>query len=306
MLEILCLVVIGFAVGAYGTLVGIGGGPLIIPILALWYKYPTSTVIATSLFVIFFNTLSGSIAYFREKRIDMVSGTKFGLITIPFSLLSTFAVYYINLNVFDVYFGLFLLILAGYILFKPIESDMAQPLGASQKKRSPFLKSGEPRSYSLLYTKVMSKGSPASEKRTPWYKGGLKERIIKDTSGVVYHYQVNETFGLVLTAIIGTFSTFLGIGGGLIQVPVLVYVLFFPVHIATATSHYITAINTLFTLIPFLVHGDVAYRTALSLSAGVIVGAQFGAQFSMKLSGDTLLKLLIPVFIFMGLKLLFS
>ncbi|MEI6125732.1 MAG: sulfite exporter TauE/SafE family protein [Pseudomonadota bacterium] len=306
MLEIFFLVVIGFAIGTYGTLVGIGGGPLIIPILALWYKFPTSTVIATSLFVIFFNTLSGSIAYFREKRIDMVSGTKFALITIPFSLLSTFGVYYINLSVFDVYFGLFLLILAGYILFKPIEADMAQPLSASGKNRSPFLKSGAPRSYSLLYTTIMRKGDQEPEKRTPWYKGGVKERIIKDKAGIVYRYQVNEVFGLVLTAIIGIFSTFLGIGGGLIQVPVLVYLLFFPVHIATATSHYITAINTLFTLIPFLVHGDVAYRPAVTLALGVVVGAQFGARFSMKLSGDTLLKLLIPVFIFMGLKLLFS
>ena len=90
----------------------------------------------------------------------------------------------------------------------------------------------------------------------------------------------------------------------MIQVPVLVYLLSFPVHIATATSHYITCINTFFTLIPFLVNHDIVYGPAINLSLGVVVGAQIGAKISNKLIGKTLLKLLIPVFVFMGIKLL--
>jgi len=86
---------------------------------------------------------------------------------------------------------------------------------------------------------------------------------------------------------------------------VLVYLLSFPVHVATATSHYITAINAGFTLIPLLVNGSIPYKVALCMSAGAIIGAQFGAKLSSRVSGKGLLKLLIPVFLLMGIKLMF-
>ncbi|MEW5946428.1 MAG: sulfite exporter TauE/SafE family protein [bacterium] len=286
MLEAIGLITFGFFVGAYGTLVGIGGGPLIVPMLALAYRYPPNAVISVSLFAIFFNTLSGTIAYMRQKRVDIVSGTKFGLATIPGAFLAAFAVDYIRMRTFSISFGLFLLALAFYVLARPKESE------APRSRQNPV--------------------NPAHRTfptDAPAHRGCIEkilaERTIEDSMGNVYRYRVNEPAGVGIAALIGAASAFLGIGGGVIQVPALIYLLSFPVHIGTATSHYITAISALFALIPFAAHGDVVYRAAVPLSAGVAAGAQVGARISTKVSGKDLVRLLTPVFILMGTKLLF-
>lgn len=291
--EIIGLVAFGLGVGCYGTLVGIGGGPLIVPVVATFYDYDTTSIVGLSLLVVFCNTLSGSIAYLKEQRIDLASGTKFGLASIPGALISVVALYHIHINVFSFLFGFFLLLLAGYIFFHPVAANLAFASGFPWKKRP---SAGPPARLSFGDEFVGTFEQPA---RT------VTDRIISDRSGNRYVYQVNESLGMAITAFIGVFSTFLGIGGGLIQVPALVYILSFPVHVATATSHYITTINAGFTLIPLLADGIIPYKTALCIAAGSIVGAQFGAKLSNKVSDKGLLRLLVPVFILMGVKLMF-
>ena len=295
MFEIVGLFLFGLVVGGYGTLVGIGGGPLIVPMVAIFYRYDPPTVIAVSVLVIFCNTLSGTLAYVKERRIDLVSGTKFGLAAIPGALISILAIYHIRLNAFSFLFGFFLLLLALYIFFHPVAKEFAwadSPLLGGKSR--PKARSGSRLS---LDDEIYEDVQPAGPR--------LAGRVIEDASGNKYVYQVNESLGIWVTALIGACSTFLGIGGGLIQVPVLVYLLNFPVHVATATSHYITAINAGFTLIPLLVNGSIPYKVALCMSAGAIIGAQFGAKLSGRVSGKGLLKLLIPVFLLMGIKLMF-
>src|SRR6185295_1618467 len=66
---------LGLLVGAFGTLIGAGGGFILVPILLLMYPNETSERIASiSLAVVFFNAFSGSLAYARMKRIDYKSG----------------------------------------------------------------------------------------------------------------------------------------------------------------------------------------------------------------------------------------
>jgi len=296
LLEIIALIAFGFVVGGYGTLVGIGGGPLIVPMLATFYSYDTLTVVAISILVVFCNTLSGTIAYLFERRIDVVSGTKFGLAAIPGALFCVLVLQHIHINVFSFLFGFFLLLLAFYIFLHPLTVEFAGAKGF-------FWKARRARRNSLSSSRfTFGDEFISTPKFTP---GEPVERVITDASGNVFVYQVNERLGIWLTATIGVFSTFLGIGGGLIQVPALVYVLSFPVHVATATSHYITAINAGFTLIPFLAAGIIPYKTALCIAVGAIGGAQIGAKLSNRVSGKNLLLLLVPVFILMGIKLMF-
>ena len=67
MLEAIGLIIFGVLVGSYGTLVGIGGGPILVPMLLFAYKLPPSAVISISLFAVLANTISGSIDYLRAK-----------------------------------------------------------------------------------------------------------------------------------------------------------------------------------------------------------------------------------------------
>ena len=83
--QFLWLLPLGFMVGTFGTLIGAGGGFILVPVLLLLYpdKSP-ETITSISLAVVFFNTLSGSFAYARMKRIDYKSGIIFAIATIPF------------------------------------------------------------------------------------------------------------------------------------------------------------------------------------------------------------------------------
>ena len=83
-LTYLWLLPLGFFVGAYGTMIGAGGGFILVPLLLLFYPKDAPEIITSiSLAVVFFNAASGSIAYARMKRIDFKSGTIFSLAAIP-------------------------------------------------------------------------------------------------------------------------------------------------------------------------------------------------------------------------------
>ena len=88
---------------------------------------------------------------------------------------------------------------------------------------------------------------------------------------------------------VGFLSSFLGIGGGIIHVPLLVQALGFPVHIATATSHFVLVFMSGAGTITHLLQGSYrvghGLRRTLALSVGVMVGAQLGARLSLRKAG---------------------
>lgn len=272
MVEILGLLGYGFSVGCFGTLVGIGGGPLLIPMLAIFYHLPPSSTVATSLSVVFLNALSGSLAYHQEKRIDLVSAFLFGMYTIPGSIAAYFLLTQVSHSLFDKVFGVFLVLLALYVFFGSPPSPH-QPTDGHAQRRS---------------------------------LGPLSPRRIVDSDGRSYCYEVDERLGNLINVIFGAGTTILGIGGGILQVPLLVYVLRFPVHVATATSHCITAINTFITLIPLLYFGHVDPKLTLCLGLGAVAGARLGARLSRRFSDRTLLLLLGIIFLFAALRMLGS
>src|ERR1051325_4663719 len=85
---VIWLVLLGVAVGLVGTVIGAGGGFLLVPILLLIYPKEQPEIIACiSLAVVFFNAASGSIAYARMKRIDYRGAIIFSLATMPGAIL---------------------------------------------------------------------------------------------------------------------------------------------------------------------------------------------------------------------------
>ncbi|HEX2387234.1 MAG TPA: TSUP family transporter, partial [Candidatus Binatia bacterium] len=86
--QYLWLIPVGFVIGAYGTLIGAGGGFLLVPLLLLYYPQESAdTITSISLAVVFFNALSGSTAYARARRIDYYSGLLFALAAVPGAVL---------------------------------------------------------------------------------------------------------------------------------------------------------------------------------------------------------------------------
>ena len=106
----------GLGIGALGTLIGAGGGWMIVPLLLLGFHFSPQQAVGTSLAVVFLNALSGSIAYMAQHRVLYAMGTAFAVATIPGAmlgaLLGTWLVQHLDSDWFSVLFGGFLLCIA--------------------------------------------------------------------------------------------------------------------------------------------------------------------------------------------------
>ena len=110
MLDRIWLIPVGFIIGTYGTLIGAGGGFVLVPMLILLYPQESPEVITSiSLAVVFFNALSGSVAYMRLKRVDYRSGILFAAATIPGAILGALTTSFIPRHLFDISLGLMLI-----------------------------------------------------------------------------------------------------------------------------------------------------------------------------------------------------
>lgn len=259
------LVLLGFGVGAFGTVVGAGGGFILTPILLLLYPHESAqTLTAISLTVVFFNAASGSAAYARQRRIDYRSGIIFGLATIPGAIGGALLVGVVSRQVFDAIMGVVLAALAGWLI-----AGERRPLG-------------EPR-------------------------GHLERRVLTDRADETYDYRVPVIRGAIYSLGVGFLSSFLGIGGGVIHVPLLVRALGFPTHIATATSHFVLAIMAGTGTLTHLVLGNFHHhglRRTIALSIGVVTGAQLGAHISLRLHGRVIHWLLAAALLALSARLL--
>lgn len=127
MLEFVRLAPLGVLVGGYGTLVGAGGGSVLVPILLILLPHETpATVTAISLAVVFFNAYSGTFAYVRMRRIDYRSGVIFILSGLPGAVLGTLLVHEVPRRIFDPVFGILLLGIGAFLFASPLGSVEAE------------------------------------------------------------------------------------------------------------------------------------------------------------------------------------
>ncbi len=89
MLEELWLIPLGFVAGILGSMIGLGGGIIIVPVLTFAGFSPTLAV-SNSLFAVFSNSVASTATYAKQKRIEISLGWKLGLIAVPGTVLGAF------------------------------------------------------------------------------------------------------------------------------------------------------------------------------------------------------------------------
>jgi hypothetical protein len=251
--QYLWLVPLGVGIGALGTLIGAGGGFVLMPVRLLLYPGERPEIITSiSLAVVFFNAFSGSVAYARMKRIDYRSGLLFSIATIPGAILGALTTAYIPRQLFNAVLGILMLGMSVFLFLYP------------NKAVAPILRATGRR---LTCTLVESDGTQHS-------------------------YSYNPAMGIILSLVVGYVSSLLGIGGGIIHVPALVQLLNFPVHVATATSHFILAVMALTGTVVHIATGTFSHgiRRTFALAVGVLVGAQLGARLSNRVQGQWIIR----------------
>lgn len=266
--QFLWLIPLGFLVGAFGTLIGAGGGFILVPVLLLLYPDKSPETITTiSLAVVLINSISGSISYGKMKKIDYKSGFIFTLATLPGSIIGAYVTSLISRNIFNIIFSTLLIAGSIFLLLKPEKSKNASTKAQPKK----FL-----------------------------------ARTITDIEGNTYSFSYNPVVGIVISIFVGFLSSLLGIGGGIIHVPVLIHVLNFPVHIATATSQFVLIGMSLSGTIVHALSGELfkGILQTIGLSIGVIFGSRVGAKLSKRLNGSIIIRGLAIALGVVGIRIL--
>lgn len=263
----LLLVLMGLVAGTYGTIIGAGGGFIIVPILLFMFPdRPAASLAAASLFAVMFNGISATYAYGRMKRIDFKTAAVFILATVPGSIMGAFVVSYLSRSVFEGIFGGILTSISIYLFLA---------------KRD--------------YTKATGKSGPNA-------------RTIADSQGRTYTYSVNYWLGGSIAFVVGFLSSMLGIGGGLMMVPMMALLLQIPLPVTVGTSQTIllgtAAVGTLTHFSKGNMWGE--WSVAPLLAIGTVLGAQIGARLSRRISTRLVARLLSLALAGVGIRLLWQ
>lgn len=257
----------GVFIGAYGTLVGAGGGFLLVPLFLMAHRLPHEAAVGTSLAIAAANAFSGTIGYVRARRVDYREGILFALCTLPGAYFGALLTERFSGEGFERIFGIFLIGVALYLLFRRGFHD--EPIGG-----------------------------------TALWRGSV-ERRLHPRDGEEIRYRVNEPVGGVVSVAVGTLSSLLGVGGGILHVPLMTELLRIPVHVAVATSHFVLAWTALIGAFFHARAGHWNPELALWVGAGAVLGAQLGVRLARRVHGGLILRILSIALLAVGIRLLF-
>jgi uncharacterized protein len=267
-MEFVLLVFIGLLAGTIGSLVGLGGGIIIVP--SLLFLSGTAYIdgvtpqmaTGTSLLVIIFTGLSSTIAYYKQKKVDYKSGIIFFIGSGPAGVVGAWVNKQLDVDAFSVWFGFFMIFMSFVLMFK----DRLKPI------------------------KKISQNS-------------IKRTYI-DSLGKEQTYGFHPVAGILMSFVVGFFGGLLGIGGGSLMVPAMILLFFFPPHIAVATSMLLLFLTSITSSVAHIFMGNINWLYALALIPGAWFGGKLGAEINQKISSKVVVILLRLVLIIVGVRLI--
>jgi hypothetical protein len=264
------IVLVGLAASSLGSLIGLGGGIIVVPALLYLASFPAfghltpQVAVGTSLFTMIFTGLSSTLAYMKRKTVDYKSGLIFLIGSGPGSILGAWVTEKLNLHFFNLFFGVLIIFVSIILLLK----DKLKPI--------PFRKD----------------------------KGIV--RTFTDSDGKAYEYGFNPYMGILISLIVGFLSGIFGIGGGSLMVPTMILVFFFPPHVAVATSMFMIFPTSIISSITHVTLGNVNWLYALALVPGAWMGAKVGVYLNSKLKSKTIVLLLRVILVIIGIRLIYQ
>jgi len=275
----LVIVALGFGVGFVSGLFGVGGGFLLTPLL-VFYGIPSTIAVATTLSHVTASSISGALAQWRKRAIDfkmaavMLCGgfTGTGIGVWLFAIMR-------RAGQMDLVVSLSYVLLLGSV-------------GAIMLNES------------LATIRAARDGRPASTRSAS--RGWIQILPFKARFRQSRLY-ISVIPPLLIGLAVGVLSAIMGIGGGFILVPAMIYVLRMPTNMVIGTSlTQIIAVTALTTILQATSNYAVDILLAAILILGGVVGAQFGARAGEKLRGEQLRLLLALLVLAVCLRLLWG
>ena len=263
--EWLWLVPTGLVIGAYGTIIGAGGGFILVPLLLLLYPRESPDAIASiSLAVVFFNALSGTIAYARFKRVDYGSGLLLSAATVPGAIVGALTTGFIPRRPFDLIVGMLLVGVSGLLAARPLPIEIGH-----------------------------------------WGRFRFERRIVDlDGKAHVWSYDpvlgagLSAVIGFV-SSLLGVGGGFIHVP---IMVNVLSFPVHVAAATSHFTLTVMTFVGSGVHLLAGTLAGSAP--RVVPLAAGVMVGAQVGARIAQRMHGAWIIRALVLALVFVGLRLI--
>ena len=282
-INIVLLFGLGGAVGFLSGLFGVGGGFLMTPLLIM-VGIPSTVAAASDSNQIVAASTSASYAHYRLGNVDI----KMGIFLIIGGVLGgTLGVQFIKLLramgnadfVIKITYVVMLGVIGFYMFAESLQSMRKKPV-ETKRVEAPTKVS--------LYNRMIQ---------------ALPYQMKFEKSGVV----LSPLLPLILGVFVGILAAIMGVGGGFIMVPVMVYMLRMPMHVVVGTS----LVQILFTCINVTIMQSISNHTvdlilAIILLLGSTVGAQFGVRLSKRLKADQLKILLASIVLLVMVQMLVS
>ena len=251
--------ILGMSVGILSGMFGVGGGFLMTPLLVL-LGIPPAVAVASEANHIVGSSLSGTIGHLKRKAVDI----KLGNLLLTGGIIGSF----VGIGVFNslIKIGLVdLLITLTYFLFLTGVGSF------------------------MLYESLDSLGYLKKKKRKKTYHHswimGLPYRMKFKKSGLY----ISIIPPLLVGFVVGILASIMGVGGGFIMIPAMIYIIRMPTSVVIGTSLYqIIFVTAIVTLLHAFHNQTVDVVLALILLLGGAVGAQIGVKLSSKLEGPYL------------------
>lgn len=256
----LLLAISGLVAGAFGALLGLGGGVLIVPILTLGFDFSLTAAIGTSLLCVIATSTGAAAINVRAGRADVRLGITLGAGTAVGALTGAVIAGFLPERILA---GLFAVLL-GYTAVAMVRNLRRRPVAAEPVDEDP--------------------GAPDGPD-APAYRGNRLGLAVAGAFGG------------------GNLSGLLGVGGGIVTVPIIHVLMGGPIRVAVATSNFMIGITAAAGSYAYLFRGDVDARVAAPVVLGVAVGSVLGARASGRIGTGWLVALFVVVMAYVSVQM---
>jgi uncharacterized membrane protein YfcA len=260
----------GIAAGAFGSLLGLGGGLLIVPLLTFGFGLPLREAVGVSLVCVIVTSSAAASVYLERRQANLRLGMVLELFTAIGAIGGGLVAFLIDERVLA---GLFAVLLV-YVAVSMLRSRSATTADVPPAA----IDAGDPvpvRKPDSAFSNAMHAAVGPSEQPIRRYPAGVAGSIVA-----------------------GVASALLGIGGGTVKVPVMHLVMGVPLRVATATSNLMIGITASASAVVYLLRGGIDVNVAGPTAVGVFVGATLGSRLGNRVHVRLLRLLFVGVLLF--------
>jgi hypothetical protein len=279
----LLMLVGGVAAGVFGSLLGLGGGILIVPLLTLGFGLDLRSAVGVSLVCVIMTSSAAAGVYLERHVANLRLGMSLELFTAIGALFGGSIAFLIDERFLSVLFA----VLLGYVAFSMVRAARPEA-GDSEAEERVEAAGPEPEA-------IPAGGAPDPV--------GQRSAFLASVGGPGYEVR-NLGRGIVGATGAGVASALLGIGGGTVKVPLMHLAMGVPLRVAIATSNLMIGITAAASAVIYLLRGEIDPYVAGPTAIGVFVGATIGSRAAHRIGLQYLRLLFVLVIGYTAIQML--